>query len=66
MRAIKKLDGLRNLPNRIRLKGKTVFFNTDLNVTVQNKELKNDIALRMALPSLNFLTDRGAKVFLFY
>ncbi len=46
----------------IDLKGKRTFLRLDLNVPLSGKEIRDDTRIQYALPTINFLLDRGARV----
>ncbi|MFB6290335.1 MAG: phosphoglycerate kinase [Candidatus Bipolaricaulia bacterium] len=46
------------------IKGKRVLVRVDFNVPLENGEITNDNRIKSALPTINYLTDSGAKVIL--
>ncbi|MCB1269847.1 MAG: phosphoglycerate kinase [Microthrixaceae bacterium] len=44
------------------VKGKSVLVRTDFNVPIRDGEITDDLRIRAALPTLNWLTERGAEV----
>jgi phosphoglycerate kinase len=44
------------------VRGKRVLVRTDFNVPMENGEITDDFRIRAALPTLNWLTERGAQV----
>lgn len=56
MKAFKTLDDMGDI------RGKAVFVREDLNVPMQDGKVTDDTRLRAAMPTLNELSDKGAKV----
>src|SRR5699024_3368888 len=46
------------------VKGKKVFCRVDFNVPMDNQEVTDDTRIKAALPTINYLTERGAMVIL--
>ncbi len=46
------------------LRGKRVFLTVDFNISLDNGKIANDTRIVEALPTINYLTDKGAKVIL--
>lgn len=55
MRSIKQLKNL---------KGKTVLLRVDFNVPIKNTQVEDDFRIKKALPTINFLLKKGAKIIL--
>lgn len=51
-----------HLMSGLDLQGKTVIFREDLNVPVKGGKITNDERIRMAIPSLRFVLDKGAGI----
>ena len=46
----------------VTLKGKRILVRCDFNVPLQNQKISDDLRIRAALPTLEWLTERGADV----
>jgi phosphoglycerate kinase len=55
---------MRNLKQIKNLKGKTVLLRVDFNVPIKNNKVLDDFRIRAALPTVNFLLKKGAKIIL--
>ena len=55
MRSIKQIKNL---------KGKTVLLRVDFNVPIKNGKVLDDFRIKSALPTINFLLKKGAKIIL--
>ncbi len=54
-----KLPSIRQVKD---LKGKKVLLRADLNVFIQNNEVKGDFRIKQVLPTIRFLKKKGAKI----
>ncbi len=55
------MRGIEQIKN---IKGKTVLLRVDFNVPVKNGIVENDFKIKKALPTINFLLKKGAKIIL--
>ena len=55
---------MRNIKQIKNLKGKTVLLRVDFNVPIKNGKVLDDFRIKSALPTINFLLKKGAKIIL--
>ena len=55
MRSVKDLE----------VQGKVVLLRTDFNVSLENREIKDDFRIQASLPTINYLREQGARVLIF-
>lgn len=58
------ISAMKTLSDIEYLKDVSVLLRTDFNVPITNGAVVNDYRIRMALPTINFLCDKGAKIIL--
>ncbi|MFA6257668.1 MAG: phosphoglycerate kinase [Candidatus Paceibacterota bacterium] len=63
MRSIKSIKNLPRL-GKAGLKGKRVILRVDFNVPIKNGKVEDDFRIKRALPTINFLLKKGAKIIL--